>query len=273
MKGYKFLLIGAPGSGKTHSAASFLACKGIEKVCFLFTENSAATFESDAFPWKKELGKRLHVRTAIPSTGSFKDMIDTAKKVSSLSMESLQQLPMMGGAEIRQAYHKILTSMVDYECEISGENLGPIDTWPPSYALIVDSLSGINSALIRLRVGNKPILRLDDWQIIMAQERELIERLTGATDCQIVLTSHLTRDKDEVTGAMVISPDALGTKLGPTIGRYFDDVILAKYNNGDFTWSTSENNIDLKARLLQRGKKLQPTFAQLKQLQGDTTNG
>lgn len=266
---YSFLLMGTPGTGKTHSAATMALLDSIEKVNFLFTETSDATFDSDNFiKLRKYLGKKIHYMRAIPTTGSFKEMLQTADDVLRLSLESLQKKTSIGGPEVKKAFHKVLNGLIAYECEMTGEKFPPVDDWPSSYCLVLDSLTGINNAIRKLLVGTKPIMALSDWQIGMNMEEDLIQRLTGALDCQVIVTAHITRERDEITGALTVTPNALGSKLGPVIPRYFDEVIMTKYSrSGDYLWSTDEHNADLKARLLPRSNKLQPTFTQLKQLE------
>lgn len=265
---YSFLLMGAPGTGKTHSAATMANCSGIEKVCFLFTENSRATFDSDNFgPLAKHLGKKIHYMRALPLTGTFKDMIATADMVLAQNLQSLQSKPAIGGTNLRKAYHKILNSLVSYKCEITGEEFPAVDDWPSSWCLVLDSLTGLNYALQNFQVGNKPIMNVSDWQIVMNMEALLLRRLTGALDCQVIVTAHLTRERDEVTGTTSIFPNALGSKLGPVIPSFFDEVLMTKFTGGKFTWSTLESNADLKARMFPRNKELEPTFTQLRQLE------
>ena len=76
----------------------------------------------------------------------------------------------------------------------------------------------------------------------------------------VVLTGHLEREVDEVSGAQRIMISTLGKKLAPKLGRFFDDVVVTYREEKNFFWSTIYTNAETKARLLPLDNRLAPTF-------------
>ncbi len=131
------------------------------------------------------------------------------------------------------------------------EDYGPPESWRPDDWLVIDSLSGLSRAALIYttwkagRSGKRR--RIQDWG-------DAIERVEGVLQavqhlpCNVLITAHLLRltpdeepDDDELPpGAggkrmarlpesmMLRYPAALGQKLPPRIGAYFNIVLQAK---------------------------------------------
>ncbi len=78
-----------------------------------------------------------------------------------------------------------------------------------------------------------------------------------------MLTAHLERETDEVTGGVSLMASTLGKKLAPRLPRFFSDVIHAKRDGEKFSWSTASFNVDLKARNVPIADNLPPSFVPL----------
>jgi len=128
---------------------------------------------------------------------------------------------------------------------------------------VVDSLSGLNIMAMTLVVGSKPTKAMSDWGVAMDNLEKLLQKLCTDTKCHFVLTAHLERETDEVSGGIQLMASTLGRKLAPKIPRFFDDVICCQRNGSEFTWSTAALNVDLKARNLPIGDRLEPSFVPL----------
>jgi len=111
-----------------------------------------------------------------------------------------------------------------------------------------------------LVTGAKPTKSLPDWGVAMDNLERLIDRWTMGVPCHFVMTAHLEREKDEITGAIKNMPSTLGQKLSPKIPRYFDDAIMCKRAGDKFTWSTADTNTDLKSRNLPIAENQIPSF-------------
>jgi hypothetical protein len=114
---------------------------------------------------------------------------------------------------------------------------------------------------MNLVAGTKPIKSQGDWQVAVDNLERLIIKLCVDTECHFVLTAHLERETDEVTGGITLVSATLGRKLGPKLPRFFSDVIHVKRVVDKFTWSTMTPNLATKNRYLPIKSDLQPSFA------------
>lgn len=252
--GPKILLLGGPGSGKTHSLRTLLDA-GIEHISIVFTE-----------PGQEVLGDvpadKLSYHYIRPATASWATMISQSKKINTLSFKAL--------AELSDMDKRQYTQMIDlYEClsnfkdDRTGKHYGPVDEWPNSHALVIDSLSGMNAMAMKLVTGGKPVRSQADWQVAMDQIEQTITKLTTDVFCPVVITAHLERETDEITGGTTNMVSTLGRKLAPKIPRFFSECIHVKRDGNRFTWSTVTMNTDLKTRFLPFADNLAPSFTQL----------
>ena len=252
--GFNALLIGATGSGKTHSLRTLLDA-GLE-VFVLFTE-----------PGMEVLGdlaceQNLHYHYIPPANADWDTMIDSAKKINTLNFEALSKLPAINKQKYNQLI-QVLESLHNFPCDRCGETFGDVSTWDTNRVLVIDSLSGLNIMSMDLVVGSKPTKSMSDWGVAQSNLERLINKLCTDTQCHFVLTGHLEKEHDEVTGRTTLMVSTLGRKLAPVLPRFFSDVILAKRDGEKFTWSTAAMNTDLKARNLPIADNLQPDFKQI----------
>lgn len=252
--GAKVLLNGPTGSGKTHSLRTFIEA-GITPF-ILFTEPGMRTVSDISC----EDG--LHFKYVPPATPTWNDLYDNAKKINTMSFKSLAQLSDMNKQKYGQ-FLELVTTMNDFVCDRCGQHFGDVSQWGTDRALCVDSLSGLNIMAMDMVVGAKPVKAMGDWGVAMDNLERYINGLVVNTQCHFVLTAHLEREQDEVTGAVHLMPATLGRKLAPRMPRFFDDVILCKNEEGKFTWATTGLNVELKWRNLSAGKDLPPSFVPL----------
>lgn len=251
--GPKVMLIGPIGGGKTNSIRTLVQA-GL-KVGAIFTEpgmETVADIPPEDLAW-----------VYIPPAGpSWKDMIDSAKKINELPFKMLTEMGDINKKKY-QEFITLLTTLSDFTDERTGAKLGPVDDWGHDRVLFIDSLSGINIMAMNLVTGSKPVKSMADWGVAMDNLERLITMLTTGLTCPVVLTAHPERETDEVLGGANIMASTLGKKLAPKIPRFFSDVIYVTRNKSDFYWSTSMSGADLKARNLPLGEKLEPSFVPL----------
>lgn len=255
--GRKILLIGGSGSGKTYSAA-LLAKQGV-KVRFLFTENGMATLEGLPPDLTKLLGDGIDYQYCPGVTTDIATLMASAKLVNTLSYESLTQMPPTDRKKT-QEYLSILSALMNYKSAITGKEYGPVTGWDSNTCLVLDSLSGLNLAVFRNGLGTKPVAGQNDWQVAMKAEEELINVLCLLAKCWVIVTAHPERETDEITGATFVYAGALGRKLGPKLGRYFDEIIEVKRKADKHTWSNASEKIDTKRRLLPYNQNIIPSW-------------
>jgi hypothetical protein len=248
--GVNALLVGATGTGKTHSIRT-LVDAGLE-VFVLFTEPGMEVLAD--LPAEK-----LHWHYIAPATTDWASMIDSANKINKMSFKSLTDLSDINKSKYTE-FLDLLTTLSNFKDDRTGREFGPVDEWDSTRCLVVDSLSGLNIMAMNLVTGSKPVKSMSDWGVAIDNLERLITKLCVDTKCHFVLTAHLERETDETTGGTTLMAATLGRKLAPKLPRFFSDVIHVKRDGGKFLWSTASINVDLKARNLPLTDNLNPSF-------------
>ena len=244
------MLLGASGSGKTHSIRT-LVDAGLE-VFVLFTEPGMevlADVPSD----------KLHWHYIPPASPDFADMIDSANKINKLSLKALSDMSDINKSKYTE-FIQVLQTLSNFTDDRTGKSFGAVDSWDQSRVLVVDSLTGLSISAMNLVTGSKPVKSMADWGMSMDNLERLITKLCVDTKCHFVLISHLERETDEVTGGTSLMASTLGRKLAPKLPRYFSDVIHVVRKADKFVWSTVTTNVDLKARNIALADNLPPSF-------------
>jgi Cdc6-like AAA superfamily ATPase len=261
--GFKTLLIGDAGTGKTHSLRTLVEA-GL-KVYALFTEPGmevVANVPSHSLKW-------VYIS---PSTVGWDAMAESATKLNTASFKMLADLPHINRGEHAE-FIKVINTLANFKDERTGEEVGAVDNLDQSSVLWIDSLSGLNTMAMNLIAGSKPVKSPGDWGTAMDNLERLIQKLTQDLRCHVVIVGHLEREVDEMTGGSSMMVSTLGRKLAPKIPKLFSDVIHAKREGKEFTWSTVTPNTVLKARNLPWADKLPPSFVPLYQNWLERNNG
>ncbi len=251
--GFKTLLLGTPGSGKTASIETLLDT-GLEVFC-IFTE-PMDTISQDALS-----NPNFHYVYISAAAPGFDALLDSAKKINTMNQKMLAGLTDIKKSKYNQ-FIKVLTAMSNFTDQ-HGESFGAADSWGTDRVLVCDSLSGLNVMAMDLVVGGKPMKSQGDWGIAMDNLGRLINQLTTGLVCHFVMTGHIDMDKDELSGRFVHTASTLGKKLAPTITRFFSDVVKVYREGNDFYWSTKDTMLDCKFRLLPNNDKLEQDFTQI----------
>ncbi len=112
-----------------------------------------------------------------------------------------------------------------------------------------------------LVLGDKVTASPGEWGLAMKSIEKLLSFLCSNLKCTFVLTAHMEKETNEVTGGTQIYASTLGKKLAPTLPRFFSEVVMAHREADKFYWSTSSFGVDLKNRALPIGSKLLPDFS------------
>lgn len=251
--GVKVMLLGGTGTGKTHSIRTLLDA-GLE-VFVLFSEPGMEVL-ADTDP------ERLHWHYIAPSSPEFADMIDSAKKINSMNLKMLADMTDINKRKYTE-FIDLLVALSDFPCDRTGKKYGAVDDWGPERVIVVDSMSGLAIMAMNLVTGSKPVKSMSDWGIAQDNLERLITKLCVDTKCHFVLTAHLERETDEITGGTTLMASTLGKKLAPKLPRFFSDVIHVKREGTSWSWSTATSNVDLKARNLPIADKISPSFVPL----------
>jgi hypothetical protein len=110
---------------------------------------------------------------------------------------------------------------------------GKLNTWTPKDVLVVDSFTLLGKMALNYvlqmngRVAGPP--QLQDWGAAMSMQENVIAMLySSSITCNVIVTAHVKYLQDDGDAVKVGYPEALGKKLSPTIGRYFNGVIQAQ---------------------------------------------
>lgn len=254
--GFKVLLYGGSGSGKTYSIRTLLEA-GLE-VFVLFTEPGMATLRDVKNP-------KLHMHYVKPVPFNVENFTAMLKNVNTMSFENLTKLQDPTKSSHQQMI-QISNMMADFIDEKTGEHFGSLDKWDTSRVFVVDSISGVVAAAQGLVIGSRPTMSQADYGVVMNTLEKFLNMICLGVRTNVVMMAHEEREVDEVNGGTKVMASSIGKKLSPKLGRFFDDVLLAERDvKGDFKWYTNKPNYELKSRHLPLKDAQAPSFVPLVQ--------
>lgn len=259
--GSSTLLMGVPGSGKTYSLITLIEA-GI-KLAIIFTEPRGPESLMQALQDKGLSVKDVHWTYVPPAAPSWEDMIKSAEIINKMTFEGLSQLKSGINTANYGQFITLLEAHANFRCDNCGEEFGCIDNFDATWALVDDSLSGINIMAKDLMLGSKPTAAKGEWGVAMDNLERFLLKLGSDLHCFYILTAHLERQIDELEGGMKKVPSALGNKLSPKVPRFFSDAVHCYREGKNFFWGTDSDDVDTKFRNLAISSKLEPSFVPL----------
>ena len=254
------LLMGPSGSGKTYSISTLLEAN--LEVFVVSTEPHGLETLLDVTSEKKLPLNKLHWRYIPPARPGFETLERLGKLISISDQKSLSDA--RPGNRSEAQWIELLKTFVDFKDDKDGKSYGDVTKFNSKQALVVDSLSGISSMAMDVTIGDKVTANPGEWGIAMRALDKFLLTCTSDLKCFFILTAHVEREEDLITGASKIMVSTLGKKLAPQIPKFFSEVILADITtDGDkrtHLWSTNTANVVLKNRSLPISSKLPPTF-------------
>jgi len=262
LAGPKILLEGPSGTGKTYALGTLVdwAATQNRKVHVIFTENGLETLLGYWRDRNLEVPGNLHwhvVRT--PALG-LEALIDAAQKVGMLTYESLTKSidPNRGS---NNPFEKFLKALADFPCDRTGQKFGNIGKWDANSILANDSLSETAVACFRMVIGNKPTASQPDYGVAQNNLMNWLRYMTQAFQGTFVLTAHVQRQINEVTGATQLMTKAIGKAMADDVPQLFSDVIYCTREGTKWYWDTAASSVDTKTRNLPIASKIEPNFA------------
>lgn len=250
--------MGDSGAGKTYSITTLLEA-GL-KVFVIITEATGLDSLLDAITTKNLPIDNLHWKVIPPTTQNMSSILEQAQKVNTLDFEGLQRLKSGVSKRDCQQYITLLNTISNFTCDRTKNSYGDVTEWDDKRAFVLDSLSGLNEMVIQNTVGTRPTIQLQEYGIIQAQQRALINAISS-TRAYFILTTHLDRLVDEMSGGLRIMALTVGKKLAPDLPKFFSEVVLAQREGTKFTWSTASSTTIVKNRALSVSDSLPPSFA------------
>lgn len=254
--GFNAILMGPPGTGKTH-ALSTLAQAGLE-VFVAFLEPG---LESLTAPWADKgqpIPPNVHWHILSDRQRSFEDLRGQAEKVGKFDQKFLANYkdPKRGDFNRFEALYLLLSNFVDQH----GQSFGSVDSWGTNRVLCLDGMTGVGKAALDMMTGDRIVRDKPDYGIAQNNIQNLIDKLTLGCNCHVVILCHIERISDDVLGGMKLMPSLPGRALQGTLTQPFSDVILSKREGATWYWDTADTSADLKTRNLEVKSKIEPDF-------------
>lgn len=257
--GFKTILMGQPGAGKTTAIATLL--KMGFKVYVAFTEPGVGALNKGLKVHKvsDEDRARLFFNYVAPGVESF----SVLKKGATAVNQAVEFGKMESGS--RKDYNQLIQLMNLFENfkDQNGVEHGAVSDFGADSVLVLDGLSGISKMAMDLVVGAKPAKTLQDWGVAIDQLDKFQNQCANLI-CNFVLLAHLSREQEEISGKIIVTLSTLGRQLGPKMPFLYNDFIYAKQSaEGKWYWSTVDKNCQLKATYLEHSENLPADFMPL----------
>lgn len=257
-----WIIMGPSGTGKSYCISTLLEA-GLE-VFMIGTEPDAISVVLDVIDEKKLPMDKFHWKSVRATGAGMAKLIDMAKKVKALDQEGISKLSGAGiSKDIQNQYILLLQSIQNFVDDKDGQAYGDATEWGDNRVLVIDSLSGLNQMVQSAVIGLRPTSSQGEWQIAQNTLLALLMELTSNCKCFFLLTAHIDREPDEITGSTKIMVSTLGKKLAPKITPIFSEIVLTVRDGTDFYWSTASLQADTKARALEWSAKIKPSFVPL----------
>lgn len=275
LRGPKILLEGDSGAGKTYALGTMVdwAEANGYKVRALFTENGLETLLGY---WRDPPlgtnGQPIRPVRPIPKCLAWHQLDDqplglealtsAANKVGIMSYEAITKMQ-DPNRSMNNSYEKMLKVLADFPDNRTGQKLGNIGTWGTDTIVLWDSLTETGNLAMKMVVGNKPTAAPPDFGVAQNNLINLLRYLTQGFDPTLVMTAHLQRQTNELTGGMSLMVKAPGKALGDEIPPLFSEVLYARREGTEWLWDTAAIGVTTKTRYLPISGKIKPDFGPL----------
>jgi len=270
LTGPRILLEGPTGTGKTYAIGTLVdwAAKQTPpiEVFVLFTENGLETllgYWKDPKPGKpaRLVPSNLHYHTVLTKPISLKALMKTADDVGKYNFELISKMQDNDRGGANNAFHKILTACNDFPDDRTGKKFGAIDSWGVDKIFVMDSLSETANAVMKMVIGSKPTASKPDYGVAQNNLMNFLRLCTQGLKSTFVMTAHIKRETDEITGGVKLMTSAIGAAISGEIPKLFSDTILTVREGDKWYWDTANANTDVKTRSLPIASKISPDFA------------
>jgi hypothetical protein len=260
LAGPNILLMGGGGTGKTYSVASLVEA-GVE-VFYLSIEQGIESLFGYWTDKGKPIPPNLHWRKIEAPKLSFQDFAAQALRINTLSLKTLAEAP-DPNRNVHNLWIKLSETLFDFPDDRTGQKFGPVDSWGPERALVIDGLTGMSKAAMSCVVGSRPVWNPMDYQVGQKQVEGLLRLICDHCRCWFVLLAHVEKEIDPVLGGQNITASTIGKALAPILPPMFSDVVYCKREGNKWTWNTAGTGVDTKARNLPWADGMAPSFAAL----------
>lgn len=260
--GPKELLMGPGGTGKTYSLGTLIdwgAAHGKETFV-LFTEPQG--YEALSGYWQDKglpLPPSFHYHLSTAQPTSLSQLVNAADLVGRLSYEAITKMVDPDRAK-NNPFHKILLACSDFPDDRTGQRFGPVDKFDTDKIFVIDQLTELSNAAMKMQIGNKPTASQPDYGVAQNNLMNFLRLCTQGLRCTFVLLAHVDREMDAVTQSTKITVKAIGKAIAGDIPPLFSDVIYTVREGTSFYWDTAAYGVDTKTRSLGYRSKITPDF-------------
>ena len=259
--GPKVLLMGGSGTGKTYALGTLVdwAAANKSEVFILFAENGLDTLLGYWRDKNLPIPECLHWHEQITRPLNVAALMKMAENVGRLSYENITRLSDPERAQ-NNAYLAILQSFADFPDDRTGKKFGCPNDWSTNRVFVIDTLSELATAAMKMQIGNKPTASQPDYGVAQNSLINFLRLCTQGCTCPFVLTGHVEREMDLITQSSRIFIKSIGKALAAEIPPLFSDVVLTVREGTNFYWDTAAMGVDLKTRTLGYRTKIEPSF-------------
>lgn len=265
LTGPKVLLEGPSGTGKTYALGKLVDWAAAQtpavEVFVLFTENGLETLLGYWSDVGKPIPDNLHYHATVTRPLGIASLLDAADKVGKLSYESITKMVDANRGGENNAFHGILKACANFPDDRTGKTFGSVDSFGPDKIFCIDSLSELSNAAMKMVIGNKPTASMPDYGVAQNNLMNFLRLCTQGLRCTFVLTAHVDRQTDEITGGVKLMTKAVGKAMANDIPQLFSDTIYTLREGTNFYWDTAAANVDVKTRNLPIAAKQAPDFS------------
>ncbi len=222
----KLLNVGIPGSGKTGATACLIKA-GYRMIVVDF--DNGVDILVNALKDDKEALERLYYET-------FTDEMQLVKGQSRTSDDKFKPSAMIVTKGTPTAFTRALSGLTHWKFPVEAGSsetydLGNIGDWGPDTIVMIDSLGFAGMAALRF-VRQLNMHQLDTFtsQPDYGQAMDMLEGMlqllySESVKCHVIVNSHITFLEDILKGSLIGLPRALGSKLPPKVGGYFNSIV------------------------------------------------
>ena len=265
LSGPKVLIEGPSGTGKTYALGKLVEWaanqKPVVEVFVLFTENGLETLLGYWSDKDKPIPENLHYHSTLTKPISLAALMKSADDVGKLSYELISKMVDSSRGGANNAFYKILSACNDFPDDRTGKKFGAIDSWGVNRVFVIDSLSELSNACMKMVIGAKPTASQPDYGVAQNNLMNFMRLCTQGLACTFIMTAHVNRETDEITGGVKLMTSSIGKALSGDIPKLFSDVIYTVREGTNWYWDTAAANVDTKTRNLPIQSKLAPDFS------------
>src|SRR3990167_566987 len=268
LSGPNILLMGPSGTGKTFAIGTLVdwAAANAKEVFVLFTENGLETLLGYWRDRGKEVPACLYWHQQLTVPLGLKAIMTGAEIVGKSSYEMLTKMQDANRSGDNNSFWKILQSCADFADDRTGKTFSPVDAFGLDKIFVIDSLSELSIAAMKMQVGIKPMAAPQDYGVAQQYIIGFLRLVTQGVPCTFVITAHVDRILDAVTQETKTMVKSAGKALADEIPPLFSDVIYTVREGDKFYWDTAKYGVDCKTRSLGYRSKIDPNFAQIMEL-------